>query len=60
MDWLSRYVFSWEVSLTLESSFCLAARDWALRIACPEIFTSDQGSQFTSNEFTGRLWPRGF
>ena len=59
MDWFSRYVLSWEVSVTLESSFCLSALDWALRIARPEIFNSDQGSQFTSNEFTGRLLAQG-
>ena len=46
MDWFSRYVLSWEVSITLESSFCLSALDWALRIARPEIFNSDQGAQF--------------
>ena len=49
----------WEVSVTLESSFCLSALDWALRIAQPEIFNSDQGSQFTSNDFTGRLLAQG-
>jgi putative transposase len=59
MDWFSRYVLSWEVSVTLESSFCLAALDWALRTARPEIFNSDQGSQFTSTEFTGRLLAQG-
>jgi len=59
MDWFSRYVLSWEVSVTLESSFCLSALDWALRSARPEIFNSDQGSQFTSNEFTGRLLAQG-
>ena len=59
MDWFSRYVLSWEVSVTLESSFCLAALDWALHRARPEIFNSDQGSQFTSNEFTGRLLAQG-
>jgi putative transposase len=59
MDWFSRYVLSWEVSVTLESSFCLAALDWALRTARPEIFNSDQGSQFTSIEFTGRLLAQG-
>jgi putative transposase len=59
MDWFSRYVLSWEVSVTLESSFCLAALDWALCRARPEIFNSDQGSQFTSTEFTGRLLAQG-
>jgi putative transposase len=55
IDWFSRYVLSWEVSVTMESSFCVAALDWALRGARPEIFNTDQGAQFTSQEFTGRL-----
>ena len=55
MDWFSRYVVSWEVSITLEVSFCLASLDWALCSARPEIFNSDQGSQFTSEVFTRRL-----
>jgi putative transposase len=55
MDWFSRYVLAWEVSITMESNFCISALDWALRIGRPEIFNSDQGSQFTSLEFTGRL-----
>jgi putative transposase len=59
MDWFSRYVLSWEVSVTMESSFCLAALDWALRRARPQIFNSDQGAQFTSTEFTGRLLAQG-
>ena len=55
MDWYSRYVLSWQLSVSLDLSFCLAALEWALKIARPEIFNSDQGSQFTSTEFTGRL-----
>jgi putative transposase len=55
LDWFSRYVLSWEVSMTLDHSFCVSALDSALRIARPEIFNSDQGAQFTSDEFTGRL-----
>jgi len=55
MDWFSRYVLAWEVSITLETEFCLAALDRALESARPEIFNSDQGSQFTSEDFTGRL-----
>jgi putative transposase len=55
MDWFSRYVLSWEVSITLDTSFCLEALDRALKIATPEIFNSDQGVQFTSAEFTNRL-----
>ena len=55
MDWFSRYVLSWEVSVTLDVSFCLDALERALRIAKPEIVNSDQGVQFTCQEFTGRL-----
>ena len=55
MDWFSRYVLSWEVSVTLDTSFCLEALDRALRGATPEIFNSHQGVQFTSTEFTNRL-----
>ncbi len=55
LDWFSRYVLAWEVSITLDVTFCLEALDRALRVARPEIFNSDQGSQFTSKEFTDRL-----
>lgn len=55
MDWFSRYVLSWEVSISLETEFCLAALEQALHQARPEIFNSDQGCQFTSTAFTGRL-----
>ncbi len=55
MDWYSRYVLAWEVSVSLESSFCVSALDKALRQGQPEIFNSDQGSQFTSEAFTERL-----
>lgn len=48
LDWFSRYVVSWKVSLTLEVEFCLLALEPALRIHRPVIFNSDQGSQFTS------------
>ena len=51
MDWLSRYVLSWGISTTLEVDFCIRALDRALSIADPEIFNSDQGSQFTSVAF---------
>ena len=47
MDWYSRYVLAWEVSVSMDSAFCVSALDWALRHAQPEIFNSDQGSQFT-------------
>jgi putative transposase len=55
IDWFSRYVLSWELSITLDTSFCLEALDRALRRATPEIFNTDQGVQFTSTEFTNRL-----
>jgi putative transposase len=55
MDWFSRYVLSWEVSVTLDVGFCLAALEWALTTAQPEILNTDQGSQFTSEQFTGLL-----
>jgi len=59
IDWYSRYVLAWEVSNTLESSFCLAALDRALLRAQPEIFNTDQGAQFTSQAFTGTLLAHG-
>jgi putative transposase len=52
-------VLSWEVSNTLDVSFCLLALERALREAQPEIFNSDQGVQFTSRDFTGRLQAAG-
>ncbi len=58
MDWYSRYVLAWEVSVSLESSFCVSAVDRALRQGQPDIFNSDQGSQFTSEAFTERLRER--
>ena len=59
MDWFSRYVLSWRISNTLEVDFCLEALDEALSIGKPEIFNSDQGSQFTSPRFTRRLEEEG-
>jgi putative transposase len=58
MDWFSRYVLSWRLSLTLDLDFCLEALRCALRRGRPEIFNSDQGSQFTSEQFTGQLRAR--
>ena len=55
MDWFSRYVLSWQLSNTLDSSFCLVALQQALLHAQPEIFNTDQGVQFTSSDFTGEL-----
>ena len=59
MDWFSRYVLSWAVSITMDVDFCLEALDQALEVARPEIFNTDQGAQFTSNDFTGRLAAAG-
>lgn len=58
MDWFSRYVLSWSVSLTMEIDFCLEALKSALRRGRPDIFNSDQGSQFTSEKYTGELASR--
>lgn len=52
LNWYSRYVVAWNVSLTLESDFCIAALNAALKENIPEIFNSDQGTQFTDNDFT--------
>ena len=59
MDWFSRFVLSWALSLTLEVDFCVQALQGALRRGRPDIFNSDQGSQFTSEEFTGELEAQG-
>ena len=59
MDWFSRYVLSWEVSVTLESEFCISALKRALSIGRPEVFNTDQGSQFTSDDFTEVLLEAG-
>lgn len=55
LDWYSRYILSWELSITLEKEFCLQALKNALWISKPEIFNTDQGAQFTSEEFIGAL-----
>ncbi len=55
MDWYSRYVISWELSTSLEADFCVIALERALKKGKPEIFNSDQGSQFTSLSFTNIL-----
>jgi putative transposase len=59
MDWYSRRVLSWRLSNTMDTSFCIDALREALEQEKPEIFNSDQGSQFTSNEFTSELLNRG-
>lgn len=55
IDWFSRYVLSWELSNTMDTLFCTRALNNALGFCKPEIFNSDQGSQFTSKDFTGIL-----
>jgi len=59
LDWFSRYVLAWQVSITMEADFCVETLEQALGQARPEIFNSDQGSQFTSAQFTGRLAAAG-
>jgi putative transposase len=59
MDWFARYVISWRLSNTLDVGFCLEALEEALSQGTPKIFNSDQGSQFTSREFTNALEARG-
>jgi putative transposase len=56
IDWFSRRVFAWRLSITMDVSFCIEALEEALsKNGKPEIFNTDQGSQFTSEAFTGRL-----
>lgn len=55
IDWFSRYVLSWAVSITMDVEFCVEALEQALRQSQPEIFNTDQGAQFTSVAFTERL-----
>ena len=59
MDWFSRYVLSWAVSITMDVGFCLEAFDHALEVARPAIFNSAQGAQFPRSDFTGRLIAAG-
>ena len=60
MDWHSRYVLSWEVSVTMEEHFCVSVLESALRrYGQPEIFNTDQGSQYTGKSFTGALKEHG-
>ena len=56
IDWYSRYILSWKISVTLEAEFCVAALEEAIeKYGKPEIFNTDQGSQFTSESFTSVL-----
>jgi putative transposase len=60
MDWYSRRALAWRLSNTLDTDFCVEALQDALsRFNAPEIFNTDQGSQFTSEDFTGMLLDRG-
>jgi len=55
LDWHSRYVLAWKLSATMEVGFCVEALEAALALGKPDIFNSDQGSQFTSEAFTSAL-----
>jgi len=55
MDWFSRYVLAWELSITLDTAFCVQALEKALILSKPEIFNMDQGVQFTAADFIGCL-----
>ena len=60
MDWASRHVLAWRLSNTLDAGFCVEALEEALtRHGQPEVFNTDQGSQFTGFAFTGRLQAAG-
>jgi putative transposase len=60
VDWFSRRVLAWRLSITMEASFCIEALEEALsKNEKPEIFNTDQGSQFTSDDFTGLLRKSG-
>lgn len=59
MDWFSRYILEWELSNSLETTFCLIALERSLATGRPGIFNTDQGSQFTSEDFSGRLEAAG-
>lgn len=59
LDWFSRFVISWDLDQTLEIPFVLRTVDYALEKAQPEIWNSDQGSQFTSPQYTQRLLAAG-
>jgi putative transposase len=59
MDWYSRYVLSWELSNSLDTTFCVEALKSALTLSRPEIFNTDQGSQFTAEDFQKPLKEAG-
>ena len=59
MDWHSRFVLSWDLSITLDTEFFVTALDRALERSRPEIFNTDQGCKYTSIQFTDRLKEHG-
>jgi putative transposase len=59
IDWYSRYVLAWELAPTLDTAYCVSTLEAALCQGQPEIFNTDQGAQFTSAAFTGRLEAAG-
>jgi putative transposase len=59
MDWYSRCILAWRLSNTLEGDFCVEALKEALQKGCPKIFNTDQGSQFTAQEFISILDNQG-
>jgi len=59
IDWYSRYVLDWDLSISLEAEFCIETLARTLKTKVCEIFNTDQGSQFTSNGFTGLLAANG-
>ena len=59
MDWYSRYMLSWRLSNTLDADFCVEALEEALRKGRPDIFNTDQGTQFTGKAFIGILERHG-
>jgi putative transposase len=58
-DWYSRYVLAWRLSNTLDADFCVDALEEAFRKDKPDVFNTDQGSQFTGKAFTGLLEKHG-
>ena len=59
LDWYSRYVISWKLSSTLENAFCVQALEEALQVSTPEIHNSDQGVQFTAENYIAVLEEKG-
>jgi putative transposase len=60
MDWYTRRILAWQLSNTMEATFCIDAVEQAIaRYGCPQIFNTDQGSQFTSAEFIKVLIDNG-